>query len=367
MPRISQPVLVGTEDPEYYAELLSKTYRLANRRLLSNETLCSDIPSIQDVDGSLSQCLRRILDVIADISLCKRGNVSATMACVKANKDALETQVYITFNHKNDGAASSCPIHLQSIFDMLSRVPYRSHGVDSSPKDISSELEGSLFEICRTIHNYSFDIFAYRVNKRKHKLSDIWKYIEQDGGEFDLRQRTLLLNFLSHVGTIIEVVANAQTTKQLSSNFICGLVRMYSIWTKNGLLPKEGLASNVVTLLDRADAWLAATHGIGFWLRRWAVKIMSFVISADRLFILTQSRRLRKFLDGTFVIKPLPCPTTTPYRCNLSSENIRVALDAALHQTKYSTAEWDEERESPIALLHDKLRRTTGNPRSTLS
>ncbi|KAF8312581.1 uncharacterized protein EI90DRAFT_654952 [Cantharellus anzutake] len=138
-------------------------------------------------------------------------------------------------------------------------------------------------------------------------------------------------------------------------NFICGLVKTYSFWKKNGLLPKEGLADNAVTLLDHVDAWLADTHGIGFRLRRWAVKIMSFVISANRLFTLTQSRRLRKFLDGTFVIKLLPCPATTPYRCNLSSENIRVALDAALHQTKYSTAEWDEERESFTVLLRDKL------------
>ncbi|KAF8324258.1 uncharacterized protein EI90DRAFT_3075592 [Cantharellus anzutake] len=83
---------------------------------------------------------------------------------------------------------------------------------------------------------------------------------------------------------------------------------------------------------------------------------MSFVISANRLFMLTQSCRLRKIIDGTFAIKPLSSPTTTPYRCNLSSKNIRVALDAALHQTKYSTAEWYEDRESFIVWLRDKLK-----------
>ncbi|KAF8326043.1 uncharacterized protein EI90DRAFT_3156738 [Cantharellus anzutake] len=35
--------------------------------------------------------------------------------------------------------------------------------------------------------------------------------------------------------------------------------------------------------------------------------------------------------------------------------NIRVALDAAPHQTKYSTVEWREERESFIVWLRDKL------------
>ncbi|KAF8331621.1 uncharacterized protein EI90DRAFT_952731 [Cantharellus anzutake] len=97
-------------------------------------------------------------------------------------------------------------------------------------------------------------------------------------------------------------------------------------------------------------------HNIGFRLRRWATKIMSFVDSVNRLLILTQPRRLRGFIDGTFAITPLSCPTTTPYRCDLSSENIRVALDAALNQTKYSTAKWLEERESFIVWLQDKLK-----------
>ncbi|KAF8324259.1 uncharacterized protein EI90DRAFT_2346388 [Cantharellus anzutake] len=255
MARIDQPILVDTEDPEYYAELLSET--CPNRCLLSNETLCSDIPGVQGVDDPSSRRLQTLLDVVADISLRKQGNASATMACIKANKGALETQVYIAFNHNDDGAASNCPVHLQSIFDRLSCVPYRPHVVAGSPKGISSELEGSLFEVCTAIHNYSFDLFAYRVNKRKHKLSDIRSYIEQEKRQFNSRQRSMLLEFLLHVESIIKVVTNAQTTKQLSSDFIRVLVQTYSFWTTNGLLPQERLAGDVVTLLDHADAWLA--------------------------------------------------------------------------------------------------------------
>jgi hypothetical protein len=53
-------------------------------------------------------------------------------------------------------------------------------------------------------------------------------------------------------------------------------------------------------------------HGIGFQLQRWALKIMSLLISADRLFIMTQSNRLRKLIQGKFSIKVLPSSTTAP-------------------------------------------------------
>jgi len=85
-------------------------------------------------------------------------------------------------------------------------------------------------------------------------------------------------------------------------------------------------------------------HGIGFQLRRWALKIMSLLISAHRLFTLTQSRRLRRLLEGNFSVQVLTSPTTTPYSCDLSSETIQVALDAALARTGYLSADPDEDR-----------------------
>jgi len=94
-------------------------------------------------------------------------------------------------------------------------------------------------------------------------------------------------------------------------------------------------------LLDNADTWLVDAHGIGFRLRRWALKIMS-------LFILTLSHRLRNLLERKFPVQVLTPPTTTPYRCNLSSETIQVALDAALAGTSYLSADWDEDRKSFI-------------------
>jgi hypothetical protein len=249
-------ISIGFEDPEYYAELLSVTPRDANRPLLSNEHPCPDVLGIHGVDAPLAQCLQTLLDVVADISLCQKGNVSATMACIKQDKDALETQIYIAFNHETDEAARSCPNHLQSIFGMLRQVLYQPPVTDGSPKVIAKELEGKLVEICRAIHNYSYDIFAYRVNKRKHKLSQIRGYIEQGSTYLSTELRSKLLSFLKHVDMIIKVVADTQATKQLSYIKIQMLLNIYSIWTNYNLLPNDRLADNKVTLLDHADGWL---------------------------------------------------------------------------------------------------------------
>ena len=61
--------------------------------------------------------------------------------------------------------------------------------------------------------------------------------------------------------------------------------------------------------------------------------------------MLTQSRRLRPLLDGKFSVQVLPSPITAPYRCDLSPETMRVALDAALG-TSYRTPRWDKSGES---------------------
>ena len=214
MSRTNQPIAINPEHPVYYAELLSTLStapRPANWRL-SDEPFCPDVPGIHD---PLAQRLRTLLDVVTDISLCHRGNVSATMARLREGEGTLETQLYI--NHE-DEAARRCFQHLvQSIFAMLSQVPCKSATIDDSPKDIGSEFTHNLIEISRAIHNYSFEIFAHRVNKRKHKLSDIQTYIAQDQTHFELEHRRTLLAFLQHVDLIIKTVADAQATKQLSN------------------------------------------------------------------------------------------------------------------------------------------------------
>ena len=82
-----------------------------------------------------------LLDAVADISLCQRGNVSATMASLKDVNGNLETQFFIVFNHNNDEAAHRCPEHLQAIFNMLRQVPYKPPATDGSRKIMSNELE----------------------------------------------------------------------------------------------------------------------------------------------------------------------------------------------------------------------------------
>jgi hypothetical protein len=257
MSGINQPISIGTEDPEYYAELLCKTSRRANRRLPSDERSCPDVPGIQDVDGPLAQRLQTLLDAVADISLCQRGNVAATMACLKDDKGTLETRLYIVFDHEDDEAAGRCPQHLLYIFNMLRRVPYKPPATDGSPKIIANELQNEFIDICRAIHNYSFDIFAHRVTKREHKLSDIREYIELDRTHFTPQHRSTLVTFLKHVDGIILHVAKAQNTKELPTLSIKMLLGMYSYWTEHDLLPKDSLTDKKVTLLDNADAWLA--------------------------------------------------------------------------------------------------------------
>ena len=374
MSGIDELISIGIEDPEYYAELLSVTTRDVNGRLLSNEHSCSDIPSIQGVDLPPAQRLKTLLDVVADISLCQRGNVSATMACIKPYNDTVETQIYIAFNHENDEAAVSCPEHLQSIFEMLHQVRYRPPATNDSPRVMGKELEDELVKICGAILNYSYDIFNYRVNKRKHKLSQIREYIEQGSAHFLSQRHSTLVEFLEHVDAIINIVADSQATKQLPDVDIRMLLNIYSYWMNHNFLTDDPLANNKPsTLLDEVDAWLAEgalsdtcdftligihihclEHDIGFQLRRWATKIMSFVISANRLIMLTQSRRLRHILDGKFTVQVLSSPITTPYHCDLSSETMRIAVDTALAEAKYDPRDLDEDRTWFMEMLQQR-------------
>jgi len=252
-----QLISIDAEDPEYFADLLHKIPRTANWRLASDGQSCPDVPGIQGVNVALTRPLQTLLDAVADISLCQRGNVSATMASLKDNAGALETQLYIVFNHQKDESDVYCHQHLQNIFNMLRQVPYIPPATGDSPKVIADELESNQIEICQAIHNYSFDVFRHRVAKREHKLSEIRGYIEQDQmNYFSDQQRETLLTFLYHVERII-TMTTTMTTEQFPTAYIKVLLGMYSYWTHNDLLPKDSPADNKLTLLDRADTWLA--------------------------------------------------------------------------------------------------------------
>ena len=83
---------------------------------------------------------------------------------------------------------------------------------------------------------------------------------------------------------------------------------------------------------------------------------MSFVILANRLFILTQSHRLRKIIHGNFSVQVLSSATTTPYRCHLSSETIQAALNAAVAETDHPPNDWDNKCEWFIPKVLGKLK-----------
>jgi hypothetical protein len=251
MSRIKEPLSLGAENPAYYAELFCKTSRPADQH---DERSGPDVPGIQGFDRPLA--LQTLLDAVADISLCKRGNVNAMMASLKDDKGTLETRLYIVFN-REDEAALRCPQHLQDIFKMLCQVPYKTTAKHSYPKVILNDLENDYIRVCRAIHNYSFDIFAYRVNKHKHKLSVIREYIELDQTHLSLQHRSTLVEFLEQVDEIIKHVANAKTMKQLPAVSIMLLLRIYLYWTEHDLLPKDSQVDEKITFLDRVDAWLA--------------------------------------------------------------------------------------------------------------
>ena len=244
-----QLISIDAEDPKYYADLLRKIPRPSNWRLPS------DVPDIQDVSVAHSWRLQTLLDAVAEISLCQRGNVCATMASLKSDNGTTETQLYIVFNHEGDESAFHCDQHLQDIFTMLYQVPYIPPAVGGSPRAIASKIEDKFIEICKVIHDYSYEIFYYRVTKRSPKLSTIRGYIEQDQENFTDQQRSTLLTFLKQVDQII--TRTTTTTDQFPIAFIKMLVWIYSSWTHHNLLPHDPPADNKLTLLDRADDWLA--------------------------------------------------------------------------------------------------------------
>jgi hypothetical protein len=126
-----------------------------------------------------------------------------------------------------------------------------------SPKIIPNTLKEDFVEICAVIHNYSFNIFKYRVNKRKKNLLEIRKHIEQDEGFFKPEQRSTLLEFLRHVAHIMRAVTDAEHMNQFPTSTMTMLHTMYIVWTDDNLLPKDDPADNTLTLLDIADNWLA--------------------------------------------------------------------------------------------------------------
>ena len=72
---------------------------------------------------------------------------------------------------------------------------------------------------------------------------------------------------------------------------------------------------------------------------------MSFVIAANRLFMVTQSPRLHQIIHGKFSIQALSSATAIPYCCHLSSETIQGALDAAAADTRHPLDDWDKKCE----------------------
>ena len=248
---------IGSGDPEYFSELLMKTSRIADRRA-QHEQHCPDIPGIHEVDYLLSQRLRSILDVIANISICSESNVSATMADLREDNGSLKTKIYIIFNRQTADEAARCQRYLKSVFDLLRRVPYRPPA-DVSPKvldaDSLNESMVDLVDICRVLHNYSFESFYRRATKHEESFKRIQDRTYSQWDEFTSEQRGKLRKFFNHIQAVLVMAHDAQATKEVSAAQIQMLQSMYSYWTKENIMPSEG---EEVALVDTVDKLLGA-------------------------------------------------------------------------------------------------------------
>jgi hypothetical protein len=192
------------------------------------------------------------------------------MASLKDNFGTLETQLYIVFNRElGNEEVDDCRQHLETLFNMLRQVPYERPATDGSPKIIADSLEIYFVDFCKVIHDYSFGVFAYRVNKRKERLSEIQGYIEQDQTRFGPQDRSKLAEFFQHVEGIILAVDIAQDTKQFDDNSIELILDIYSYWTEHNILPDLLVADDKPTLLDHVDMWLAE----GAWSDRLLISL----------------------------------------------------------------------------------------------
>jgi hypothetical protein len=242
------PPLIDANHPEYYAELLSNGARTERRCLPPEERrFYPHIP--------------RILDLVADVSHCERGNVSATMASLTANRGTLETQLYTVFNRGlGDDGIHRCRNHLKTIFNKLQQVSRESPApaTNDLPEDIEPSLKEYLVDLCKVIHDYSFDVFAYRVNKRKASLSVIRGHIKQDPtARFGYEDHSKLIVFFQNLEAIIKAVDDARATKQFSRRSIDLIQESYLYWTYRNLLPNILDAGDKPTLLDDVDKFLA--------------------------------------------------------------------------------------------------------------
>ena len=70
----------------------------------SYQRSCRSIHGIQNIDDELGKRLQTLLDVLANVSICQHGIVSATMASLirDGGSGTLKTRLYIIFNYENE-------------------------------------------------------------------------------------------------------------------------------------------------------------------------------------------------------------------------------------------------------------------------
>lgn len=257
MSRINHPISIGTDNPEYYTELLNLTSCQScdtNQHPLSNQSSLDVYGIHHDL---VTKRLQTLLNAVANISLSQKGNISATMARLRHDNGAIDIKLYIAFNKVGNESAYLCEKHLETIFQMLCKVPYASPPIDGSPSVTQTKMKHDYIEICQAIHNYSFNMFEYRINKHKGMVSKFQKYIEQDQETFFPGQRQKLMDFLHHMSMIITVVAEAYDTRQLPLKAIQMLTAIYSYWKKHNILPEDDSINNSCSLLYLVDMCLA--------------------------------------------------------------------------------------------------------------
>ncbi|KAI0294158.1 hypothetical protein BC826DRAFT_1012660 [Russula brevipes] len=315
--------LIDPTHPVYYGELLwlVTSGRDVPRRI--QPAPCPNLPFPKsDRDPDFVKRLQTLLDVLASISVWEKKNLAATSAQLTQAGDTLATHLYVVFNSSDEHSRQSCRTHLWG---------YYPSPADGSPKVIDERFDDDIAKISSSLHTFSWEVFKSRVIKHREKLESITSLVAKYHDSIAVADKTALSSFFNDLKRILNAMDRLESVATVPPVFKNMLHNTYAVWVRDELITERDSGNEFSTVLGRFDVLVNANR-IGFSVRRWALKIMSYTIATIRLFRLTQSRRLRPILQGEFKITVLESPPQSPYVCDMSKKTIRQALDMAFAQ-----------------------------------
>jgi hypothetical protein len=214
---------VTIDDPEFFCELLA---------LPSHETLRQpDIDTYpqarcqlphQPTEVKLAKRLRVLLDTLATVLVRESGNPAAVAAAIHTHGgDKPEVHLYFTFNHTTAGVLRIASQHVQSIFQNLYRLPGPLE-LSTDSLDVRPEDYDIVKDIIRIVHDFCWQLFTKRVNKRRHILHFIEEVLQQDSSHLDnkkLEKYKVLHEILCGVVALVDEAPSALDNRRSNELF----------------------------------------------------------------------------------------------------------------------------------------------------